>query len=118
MDILHFLSMIGLGVLLLAGVWLLFMLAVVRTIHAQHNVEATLSQTTQDQTIKLLVETAGDQLLCYNATTMDFVCQGSTADEIKTRFRQRFPGKSAAVVAGDEHALTLLKQQLKHQNSI
>jgi hypothetical protein len=69
-----------------------------------------------EKLIALTVEVDGDQFLCYNAQTMTFVCQGRDLEEIRERFRQRYPSKSAAIYNGDESAVKTLKQQLKELN--
>ena len=69
-----------------------------------------------EKLIALTVEVDGDQFLCYNAQSMTFVCQGRDLEEIRERFRQRYPSKSAAIYNGDESALTVLKQQLSELN--
>jgi len=66
-----------------------------------------------EKLIALTVEVDGDQFLCYNAQTMTFVCQGRDLEEIRERFRQRYPSKSAAIYNGDESAVEVLKKQLK-----
>ena len=66
----------------------------------------------EEKLIALTVEVDGDQFLCYNAQTMTFVCQGRDLEEIRERFRERFPTKNAAIYDGDESALTVLKKQL------
>ena len=82
--------------------------------------EEDLAQVAQDleeeKLIALTVEVDGDQFLCYNAQTMSFVCQGCSLEEIRERFRQRFPSKNAAIYNGDESALKVLKQQLSEFN--
>ena len=65
-----------------------------------------------EKLIPLTVELFGDQFLCYNSITQDFVCQGRDFAEIKQKFLQRFPDKSAAIHRGDDHVLDLLKQQI------
>jgi heme/copper-type cytochrome/quinol oxidase subunit 1 len=70
----------------------------------------------EEKLIALTVEVDGDQFLCYNAQTMSFVCQGRNLEEIRERFRQRYPSKSAAIYNGDESAVKTLKQQLKELN--
>ena len=72
-----------------------------------------------EKLIALTVEVDGDQYLCYNAQTMAFVCQGRDLEEIRERFRVRYPSKNAAIYNGDESAVKTLKQQLKemHENS-
>ena len=69
-----------------------------------------------EKLIALTVEVEGDQFLCYNAQTMTFVCQGRDLEEIRERFRQRYPSKSAAIYNGDESAVEVLKKQLKELN--
>jgi hypothetical protein len=44
---------------------------------------------------------------------MEFVCQGTNLEDIKTSFQQRYPGKNAAIYNGDESAVAVLRQQLK-----
>jgi len=70
----------------------------------------------EEKLIALTVEVDGDQFLCYNAQTMTFVCQGRDLEEIRERFRQRYPSKSAAIYNGDESAVEVLKKQLKELN--
>jgi HAMP domain-containing protein len=70
----------------------------------------------EEKLIALTVEVDGDQFLCYNAQTMSFVCQGRDLEEIRERFRQRYPSKSAGIYNGDESAVKTLKQQLKELN--
>jgi hypothetical protein len=67
-----------------------------------------------EKLIALTVEVDGDQFLCYNAQTMTFVCQGRDLEEIRERFQQRYPSKSAAIYNGDESAVQVLKQQLSN----
>lgn len=90
----------------------------VRRIEAQMAEE--LGEIAQDleaeKLIALTVEVDGDQFLCYNAQTMTFVCQGRDLEEIRERFRQRYPSKSAAIYNGNESAVEVLKQQLKELN--
>ena len=70
----------------------------------------------EEKLIALTVEVDGDQFLCYNAQTMTFVCQGRDLEEIRKRFRERFPTKNAAIYNGDESAVEVLKKQLKELN--
>jgi hypothetical protein len=90
----------------------------VRRIEAQIAEElGEIAQELEDEKlIALTVEVDGDQFLCYNAQTMTFVCQGRDLEEIRERFRQRYPSKSAAIYNGDESAVEVLKKQLKELN--
>ena len=63
--------------------------------------------------IPLTIEVDGNQYLCYNSITQDFVCQGTNLKEIVKRFKQRYPEKSVAIFNGDETAVRTLRLQLK-----
>jgi len=89
--------------------------------HLAKEVSEIAQDLEEEKLIALTVEVDGDQFLCYNAETMTFVCQGQDLDEIRERFRQRYPSKSAAIYNGDESAVRVLKQQLselKKQRSL
>jgi hypothetical protein len=58
--------------------------------------------------IILEVEAVDGQFLCYNTLTKEFVCMGRNMTEVQERFRQRYPGREAAVIKED-----LAAQQLK-----
>jgi hypothetical protein len=78
----------------------------------------TLVKLTNETLVILEVEPVNDQFLCYNYFTKEFVCTGRNMEEIRDRFRQRYPDKDAAVTKGDPDALRILKQQLEvlHEN--
>ena len=59
--------------------------------------------------IILEVEAVMDQFLCYNSLTKEFVCMGQNMDEVQERFRQRYPGKEAALIKEDPVAQQLKK---------
>lgn len=111
MDIWNFVGAIGASVLVLAALWMAFMVVALRVIESRQPEEPDQEKTVT--VMPLLVETEGNQFLCYHAKTMDFVCQGTTLEEIRQRFKQRYPDRSAAVVAGDQNAVSTLQQQLK-----
>ena len=66
-----------------------------------------------DKIIPLTVEFENNLYYCYNSKTNQFVCQGADVKEIIEKFKERFPGLNAFFNAGDETALTTLRQQLK-----
>ena len=73
----------------------------------------------KERLIPLTIEVDGDQYLCYNSMTNDFVCQGANLQEIVNRFRARFPDKQAAFAKGDDAVIAALQLQSKdlHENS-
>lgn len=81
--------------------------------HVEQELEEVMSELELEKLIPLTVEVAGDQYLCYNSITHEFVCQGVNLAEIVKRFKQRYPEKSAAIYNGDETAVRTLKSQLK-----
>ena len=81
--------------------------------HLEQDLDEVMSELELEKLIPLTVEVAGDQYLCYNSITQEFVCQGVNLVEIVKRFKQRYPEKSAAIYNGDETAVRTLKSQLK-----
>ena len=117
-ELLMFLGQVLMWVSLAAMVVNLLVLWIARRIETRWAEE--LSEIAQEieteKLIALTVEVDGDQFLCYNAQTMTFVCQGRDLEEIRKRFRERFPSKSAAIYNGDESAVKVLRTQLKELN--
>ena len=125
MELSEFLMWLGevlMVVSLVVTVFNLLVLWIARRIEARIETQWTeeLSDLAQEleeeKLIALTVEVDGDQFLCYNAQTMTFVCQGRDLEEIRKRFRERFPSKNAAIYNGDESAVEVLKKQLKELN--
>ena len=114
-ELLMFLGEVLMWVSLAATVLNLLVLWIARRIEARWAEELSdLAQELEaEKLIALTVEVDGDQFLCYNAQTMMFVCQGRDLEEIRKRFRERFPSKSAAIYNGDESAVKVLRTQLK-----
>lgn len=81
--------------------------------HVGRDLDEVMSELELEKLIPLTVEVAGDQYLCYNSITQDFVCQGTDLVSIVRKFKQRYPDKAAAIFDGDETAVRTLKSQLK-----
>lgn len=111
MNLVDTMLAVALAILALVVLWTVFVTVAVQVIEKKSAV--TKSKTTNDLLIPLQVQTAGDQFLCYHAKTMAFVCQGTTLEEIRQRFKERFPNNNAAIVDGDDDAIAVLKRQLK-----
>jgi hypothetical protein len=67
----------------------------------QQQLEEIQRDLSRGDLIALSVEQVGDQILCYNAVTGDFVCQGQDMREIEQRFQHRYPGRRAALSSGE-----------------
>jgi len=81
--------------------------------HIDKDLDEVMSELELEKLIPLTIEVDGDQYLCYNSITQEFVCQGVNLVEIVKRFKQRYPDKSAAIYNGDKTAVQTLKSQLK-----
>ena len=117
-ELLMFLDQVLMWVSLAATLVNLLVLWIARRIEARMAEELgdIAHELAEDKLIALTGEVDGDQFLCYNAQTMMFVCQGRDLEEIRERFRERFPSKSAAIYNGDESAVKVLRTQLKELN--
>ena len=117
-ELLMFLDQVLMWVSLAVTAFNLLVLWLARRIEARMAEELTeiAQDLEEEKLIALTVEVDGDQFLCYNAQTMSFVCQGRDLEEIRKRFRERFPRKSAAIYNGDESAVKVLRTQLKEMN--
>lgn len=49
---------------------------------------------------------------CYNSEDKQFVCQGTTIEEIRQSFGERFPGKTAYLAGGDPEVVEHFKTEL------
>lgn len=54
---------------------------------------------------------------CYTSKDKQFVCQGTTVQEIRDAFRKRFPDKTAYLSGGDPSAVEQFKAQLLETNN-
>lgn len=49
---------------------------------------------------------------CYNSKDKQFICQGTTVEEIKQAFQSRYPGKTAYLSGGDPEVVAHFKTEL------
>lgn len=96
--------------------WTIFGYVIARLIAGwigRRDLDKVANEIELEKLIPLTVEVAGNQYLCYNSITQEFVCQGVNLVEIVKKFKQRYPDKAAAIYNGDETAVRTLKSQLK-----
>jgi hypothetical protein len=62
--------------------------------------------------VGLDIEVDQGRYFCYNSEDKQFVCQGTTVDEIKQAFRSRFPGKTAYLAGGDSAVVEQFRTEL------
>lgn len=63
--------------------------------------------------VGLEIEVDRGRYFCYNSEDKQFVCQGSTVEEIKQAFSERFPGKTAYLAGGDPVVVEQFRTELK-----
>ena len=67
--------------------------------------------------IGLEIEVDKGVYFCYNNTDKQFVCQGSTINEIRQAFQERFPGKTAYLAGGDPAVVEKFRTELTELRS-
>ena len=64
-----------------------------------------------DNILTLDVQRVGDQYLCYDIMTNDFVCQGKNIAELSENFRVRYPTMQASLSSTDEETIAALSRE-------
>lgn len=100
---------IGLGIGLVA-------LYIWWVIHRFHNNLDSMVRETLDEVraslVGLIIEQDGDQLYAYRESDRQFLCQGVDIAEIRTKFSQQYPDKTAYLSGGDPALIERLKTEL------
>jgi hypothetical protein len=76
--------------------------------------EAAIEQ--QQQSIQARVELHDNEFFVYNNDTNEFMAQGSTLQELRDRIKTRWSSYRVSVVAGEDHVLEQLKEQLNESS--
>jgi hypothetical protein len=111
---------IGIGVVALYVWWI---------IHRFHNNLDNMVRETLDEVraslVGLIIEQDGEMLYAYRETDRQFICQGADIGEIRKKFQEQYPDKTAYLSGGDpallerlKAELSKLKEQEKSENSI
>jgi hypothetical protein len=75
--------------------------------------QMSLEDTVQDDGIKLKLEFDQNTYFTYNTANNQFVCQGSSVQQLRERLSEMFPGQTATIVEGDPAILTAMQQELE-----
>lgn len=75
-----------------------------------------LSDINQSQMLAVTVERHNGVIFCYSKEDNQFLCQGSTADELRKAFGSRFPDKTVYLDGGDPALVEELRKELKVVN--
>jgi len=63
--------------------------------------------------IELKLEFDQNTYFTYNTVNNQFVCQGSSVQQLRERLSEMFPGQTATIVEGDPVILAAMKQELE-----
>jgi pheromone shutdown protein TraB len=68
-------------------------------------------ESSEEDQFKLRVELVENQLLCYNNSTMAFICQGASLKEVLDNFNKQFPGRDVTLISEDDELIKNLTKQ-------
>jgi hypothetical protein len=86
-----------------------------RLAHDIEEIQAELDK--HENAIPARVELHNNIFFVYNNDTNEFMAQGNDLAELRDRVRARWSQCKISVVAGDDHALELLKAQLNESSN-
>jgi hypothetical protein len=98
---------IGVGAIILCA-WYLYQRIKTRV---DHMIEEVVKEVATDM-IGLTIEIDQGQYFCYNVENKQFICQGSTVEEIQKTFEARFPNKIAYLAGGSPDVITQFRTEL------
>jgi hypothetical protein len=100
---------IGLGV----GAVVLYVWFLIQRFH--NDLEGMVKETLQEvraSLVGLVIEQDGDQLYAYREEDRQFLCQGCDIAEIRKKFQEQYPDKTAYLSGGDPALVERLKAEL------
>lgn len=100
---------IGLGI----GAVILYIWWTVRRFHSDLDtmIRETLDEV-KSSLVGLVIEEDGEQLYAYRETDRQFLCQGVDIAEIRRKFQEQYPDKTAYLSGGDPALVERLKAEL------
>jgi hypothetical protein len=100
---------IGLGI----GAVALYVWVAIQRFH--NNLEGMMQETLDEvraSLVGLIIEEDGEQLFAYRETDRQFLCQGADIAEIRKKFQEQYPDKTAYLSGGDPALIERLKAEL------
>ena len=100
---------IGLGI----GAVALYVWWVIQRFHS--NLDGMVRETLEEvraSLVGLIIEQDGDQLYAYRESDRQFLCQGANIAEIRKKFSEQYPDKTAFLSGGDPALIERLKAEL------
>lgn len=102
------------GIVLGMGAVVLYIWWTIRRFHSDldNMVRETLKEV-KSSLVGVIIEQDGDQLYVYRDSDRQFLCQGATIAEIRRKFNEQYPDKTAYLSGGDPALIERLKAELK-----
>jgi hypothetical protein len=100
---------VGLGI----GAVALYVWWVIQRFHS--NLDSMVRETLDEvraSLVGLIIEEDGDQLYAYRESDRQFLCQGVDIAEIRKKFQEQYPDKTAYLSGGDPALVERLKAEL------
>lgn len=76
-------------------------------------IDQELAEADTDTGPKLRVELDQNIYFTYNASNNQFVCQGTSVQQLRERLSEMFPGQTATIIEGDPSVLAAMQQELE-----
>jgi hypothetical protein len=113
-DIANLFVAVLMGLCIGIGLVALYVWNIIRKFRAEIDqmVEETI-QVARDSLVGVVLEEDAGQLYCYRESDRQFLCQGVDITEIRTKFAQQYPDKTAYMSGGDPALLERLKTDLE-----
>ena len=112
-DITNFVVAVLIGLGLGLGAVALYVWYIIRQF--QSEIDQLVKNTVQvakDSLVGVVLEEEAGQLYCYRESDRQFLCQGVSLTEIRTKFAAQYPDKTAYMSGGDPALLERLKTEL------
>lgn len=112
-EILMLIGNILIGVGLGIGLVALYIWFVIQRFHS--NLDSMVRETLDEvraSLVGLVIEEDGGQLYAYRETDRQFLCQGANIAEIRKKFSEQYPDKTAYLSGGDPALIERLKAEL------
>ena len=104
-------ALLGMGVTLAAIAWYVWTVISRYEQKLNSHIKEALKEV-QANLVGLIIEEDGGQLYAYRETDRQFLCQGATIAEIRKKFSNQYPDKTAYLSGGDPALIERLKTEL------
>ncbi len=112
----EFLMFVG-NVLMGIGIGILLVVVTIWTVirRFNKNLDSVVRETLEEvraSLVGLIIEEDGGQLYAYRESDRQFLCQGVNIAEIRKKFQEQYPDKTAYLSGGDPALIERLKAEL------